>query len=259
MYRLNVRMLIYLPFLVFLAGCESNSLIRDSGQINSVASPLVLHDVMIMVGVHEKIYTGDNRPVLVAAKPLRKEDRTFIEQWTVESAGKKVEYRVTLEIDFMGTRYSLTRLTETSSVTPEIKSPDDPGNNLNPDSNKNADAKEKTAVAPVNPPTPANDRIVDANQYRPLLEGKTVSGEHVTKGFKFKDYFAPDGSLTEVRDNGKTKQGNWTVSDSGYLCIIWKNRQGCGHLTINDDGSLLFARDGKHVRRFTHFSAGKNL
>ena len=231
MAYIKLRTILFLLLLAVLAGCKSNSQIRDSDQIKTVASPLVQIDVMIMIGVHEKIYTGDKRPTLVAARPLRKEGRTFIEIWTVESAGKKVEYRVTLEIDFMGTRYSLTRLSESTSTA----------------------STEKT------PAGSENAKAIDINQYRPLLEGKTVSGEHLNKGFKFKDYFDPDGSLIEVRDNGKTKKGKWTISNSGYLCIIWKNKKGCGHLTLNNDGTILFARDGRHIRQFTHFSSGKNL
>ena len=108
------------------------------------------------------------------------------------------------------------------------------------------------AKPPIEPAQNGNNIIA-------MFKGKTVSGKHVQKGFIFKVYFSSDGTLIEVRDSGKRKKGKWTLSESGNLCIIWKNKTACGQLKQNNDSSYSFIRNGKTARRYESFQEGNTL
>ena len=108
-------------------------------------------------------------------------------------------------------------------------------------------------------PHPKNNGGGEPLNYRASFAGKTVSGQHIKKGFQFKDYFEEGGVLIEVRTNGKRKKGKWTLSDSGHLCIIWKNNEGCGQLIYKNDGSYSFTRNNTEIRRYSQFEKGNAL
>jgi len=115
----------------------------------------------------------------------------------------------------------------------------------------------KETLPPSNKET---ELIVLTNKlYRTAFSGKTVSGRHSKKGFKFKDYFGEDGTLIEVRDNGKRKKGNWTIDDDNTLCIIWKSKKACGQLEQVKDGSFSFSRNDDEKRRYKSFEDGNTL
>ena len=95
--------------------------------------------------------------------------------------------------------------------------------------------------------------------FKAIFAGKTVSGEHVKKGFQFSDYFGENGTLIEVRNNGKRKEGRWTLSESGFLCIIWENKKACGQIESGSNGSYDFVRKDVVVRRYTQFQNGNTL
>ena len=95
--------------------------------------------------------------------------------------------------------------------------------------------------------------------YKAIFSGKTANGEHIKKGFQFKDYFREDGVLIEVRNNGKRKEGHWTLTESGKLCIIWESKKRCGQIELRDDGSYEFTRNNIAVRRYRQFDAGNTL
>lgn len=95
--------------------------------------------------------------------------------------------------------------------------------------------------------------------YWEIFAGSTFSGKHTKKGFQFKSYFSDDGRLIEVRGNGKRKEGNWTMSESGYLCIIWENNKGCGQIEPNGSGSYNFLRKGEVRRNYRLIKKGNAL
>jgi len=105
----------------------------------------------------------------------------------------------------------------------------------------------------------ANEDTRSSKTFREMFSGMTVSGSHTSKGFMFKDYFADNGQLLETRDNGKHKKGNWTIDDHGKLCIEWDNKEACGQLKLNNDGSVSFIRGGEEKRRYSRFESGNKL
>ena len=88
------------------------------------------------------------------------------------------------------------------------------------------------------------------------IAGKTVKGKDFIKEFGFKDYFSKNGKLVEVRENGGRHRGKWTISNSGYLCLVWKDSNDCGQLKVNSDGSISFMRYDKVIRKYERFKYG---
>lgn len=101
--------------------------------------------------------------------------------------------------------------------------------------------------------------VKNTDSFKSMFSGKTVSGRHVKKGFGFKAYFAEDGKLLERRDNGKHKEGSWSIDEQDSLCIRWKNQEACGQLKSGSDGSVSFMRKGIERRRYEHFVTGNTL
>lgn len=119
---------------------------------------------------------------------------------------------------------------------------------------------EKYVEKTQNPSQPAvDDKVYKNKHYRSAFSGKTVSGRHSRKGFKFKDYFGEDGTLIEIRENGKRKKGDWTIDTDNTLCIIWENKKSCAQLEQIKDGSFSFSRNDKEIRRYKHFEDGNTL
>lgn len=62
------------------------------------------------------------------------------------------------------------------------------------------------------------------------------------------NYFAPDGNLTQLRDNGDRKTGRWFLDDADRLCILWEGKYKplCFVVTKNPDGTYKMVKKGKH-------------
>lgn len=92
------------------------------------------------------------------------------------------------------------------------------------------------------------------------IAGKTGSGKQLGEdGAAIKDYFSKNGTLIEISASGTRKRGNWKLSNTGYLCMQWKNDSDCGQLKLNQDGSISFMRYNKEIRRYYQFETGNKL
>lgn len=54
-----------------------------------------------------------------------------------------------------------------------------------------------------------------------LFSGKTVEGIKVNKGYSFKAYFDPDGTIRAKYAVGE-REGRWRIDDKGRKCVKWE-------------------------------------
>ncbi len=93
----------------------------------------------------------------------------------------------------------------------------------------------------------AEERLDKAGLYE-LVYDKTADCRKEKDQSTCVNYFAPDGNLTQVRDNGKRKEGRWFLDDSDRLCILWngKYKPLCFVVTANEDDTYKMTKKGKH-------------
>ena len=97
-----------------------------------------------------------------------------------------------------------------------------------------------------------------------LFSGKTVEGTQVKKGYSFKAYFDPNGTIRVVYDNGGKRQGKWRVDNKGRKCIQWEvfgNKKEMCQIIVNDEGvykEINLTKKGRriHVVTFKEFTEG---
>ncbi len=73
-----------------------------------------------------------------------------------------------------------------------------------------------------------------------MLTGKTADGMHHRKGFAYKIYFAPDGKLLRVKENGDQSGGEWKIKDNGRHCVQFDHMYAfkCFYFRDGGDGSI---------------------
>ena len=101
-------------------------------------------------------------------------------------------------------------------------------------------------------------RVLTSAEIHEHFSGRTVEGKHVIKGFVFKHYYAPDGTLYSVLGEAPSTIGTWWVSPQGGLCLHLRGQELCRQV-VNDHGvyqRMREMRDGtlKHVITYTSFS-----
>jgi len=65
---------------------------------------------------------------------------------------------------------------------------------------------------------PEGERLERA-ALRALYTDHTATGYHERKNFRFRRYFAPDGTLETWNDREGHRRGRWQVSDDGHHCV----------------------------------------
>ena len=102
---------------------------------------------------------------------------------------------------------------------------------------------------------------LSAAEVKKLFSGKTVEGINVNKGYSFKAYFDPKGTIRAAYPFG-TRQGKWQVNKKGRKCIRWKDKkkQNC-NLIVRDgevykEFKIKKNGDRKHVATFKKFTDG---
>jgi hypothetical protein len=102
---------------------------------------------------------------------------------------------------------------------------------------------------------------LSAAEVKKLFSGKTVEGINVNKGYSFKAYFDPEGTIRAAYPFG-TRQGKWQVNKKGRKCVRWKDKkkQQCNIIARDDDVYKEFKiqknGDRKHVATFKKFTDG---
>lgn len=84
-------------------------------------------------------------------------------------------------------------------------------------------------------PAISAEETLNAEQVKALFSDKTVEYRHDKLGFEFVVYHAPDGTLRGTRDGHPMGELQWSVNDSGEICIAYKGKKRC-HPIMNDDG-----------------------
>jgi hypothetical protein len=94
-----------------------------------------------------------------------------------------------------------------------------------------------------------------------LFSGKTVEGINVNKGYSFKAYFDPDGTIRAEYAVGE-RQGKWRIDNKGRKCVKWedKDKENC-NIIVNDEGvykEIKVKKNGKrkHTATFKKFTDG---
>lgn len=104
------------------------------------------------------------------------------------------------------------------------------------------------------------ESVLSAEEVTQLFSGKTVEGIAVRKGYSFKSYFDPNGTIRTQYAKGKRK-GKWYIDDDGRKCLTYedKGRENC-HIIVNDGGVYkeFKIKGGKRQQtvEFTRFAEG---
>jgi hypothetical protein len=105
------------------------------------------------------------------------------------------------------------------------------------------------------------ESVLSAEEVTQLFSGKTVEGINVRKGFRFKAYHDPNGTIRAQFAEGK-RQGKWYVDDDGRRCLKFEDqsKEKC-QIIVNDGGVYKQFKINKRGKRqqqaeFTKFTEG---
>ncbi len=105
------------------------------------------------------------------------------------------------------------------------------------------------------------ESVLSAEEVTQLFSGKTVEGIAVRKGYSFKSYFDPNGTIRTQYAKGKKRKGKWYIDDDGRKCLRYEDqsKENC-HIIVNDGGVYkeFKVKGGKRqqVVEFTRFTEG---
>ena len=104
------------------------------------------------------------------------------------------------------------------------------------------------------------ESVLSAEEVTQLFSSKTVEGINVRRGFKWKAYHDPNGTIRVQFPKGK-RQGKWYVDDDGRMCLKFEDqsKENC-QIIVNDGGvyKKFKVKGGsrQQVARFTKFTEG---
>jgi hypothetical protein len=102
---------------------------------------------------------------------------------------------------------------------------------------------------------------LSAEEVTELFSGKTVEGINVNKGYSFKAYFDPNGTVRAKYAVGG-RQGKWRVDKKGRKCIKWEDQRKEKCFVLVKEGEVYkefkIKKDGrrKHLSTFKNFTEG---
>ena len=73
-------------------------------------------------------------------------------------------------------------------------------------------------------PVMAGDIISDPATLKQIFTGKTASAVNLKKEVSYEVYFAPDGSIHRVTEDGEKHSGTWHISDDGKHCVHFSHK-----------------------------------
>ena len=113
----------------------------------------------------------------------------------------------------------------------------------------------------------AGEDISDPGKLKEIFTNKTAKGVFLTKDLSFNVFFAPDGKLERVTDDGDKHTGTWRITDDGKHCVHFSHQdsENCQVIrTGNRDGVYIRMkeiRNGKLIKliRLKRFRDGNKL
>jgi hypothetical protein len=83
---------------------------------------------------------------------------------------------------------------------------------------------------------------MSADEVKNVIVGKSANGVHLKKDFAYRIYFAPDGALHQIKENGVEKKGQWSVTNDGKHCVEWDNSGVRKCFPVRDDGDGTYTK-----------------
>ena len=97
------------------------------------------------------------------------------------------------------------------------------------------------------------DRLLGPTEITELFSGVTITGYHEKKGYKFKSYYAPDGTFRSFQGGASTpRKGTWRVTKDRDICVHWEdtNEKLCRKMVTDGKGhywKIKVKRNGKRI------------
>ena len=107
-------------------------------------------------------------------------------------------------------------------------------------------------IIAVAPALACAQQTLSGSELKALLEGRTVESTVHDRDLRFRNYYAPDGSVQGFNVARGTKfEGTWSINDSGQFCTHFRV-QGhlCTHIVKMDDGSYKRMDGAKAIATF---------
>lgn len=97
-----------------------------------------------------------------------------------------------------------------------------------------------------------------ADQVKALIAGNSAAGFADALGKNYTAYYAPDGTLTQVLENKKRRQGTWKISAEGNFCTQFPSEpERCTKVVPGENGEYTRVKDdGMVTNTFKKFYKG---
>lgn len=97
-----------------------------------------------------------------------------------------------------------------------------------------------------------------ADQARGLIAGNSAAGFADALGKNYTAYYAPEGKLTQVLENGKRRQGTWKIAENGNFCTQFPTEpERCTRVVPGENGEYQRVKDdGMVTNTFKKFYKG---
>ena len=105
----------------------------------------------------------------------------------------------------------------------------------------------------------AADTMLNAEQIKTLVTGKTITAKHNLKGFQFTVFFDKDSKTAFRKQKGSTTKTTYSMKGNKH-CILWNGKDRCANIRDNKDGTYSRVNPkGKAVVTWSKITDGKNL
>ena len=108
--------------------------------------------------------------------------------------------------------------------------------------------------------------ISDPEKLAQIFTNKTAKGTHLKKDFSYDVFFAADGKVERVTEDGDKHSGTWRISDDGKHCVHFSNKssENCQIIKAGNRDDVYFRMKQKGDRqiklmRLKNFRDGNEL
>lgn len=112
----------------------------------------------------------------------------------------------------------------------------------------------------------ASEIISDPGKVNAIFSNKTTDAYHLKRDEAWTNYFAVDGSMRRVTENGDKHTGKWHINDDAEHCITWdyRGKEFCRAILAGNRDGIYFRAKIKGDRkikkvRFKNFRDGNRL